>query len=388
MRAYFAEFVELLVICRIVFSTVELENATPFPEIYNDIIAEIDQFYSSCLTHFVHLTKEVELSAPTSFPVVLDLWTSDWERVAKLEKYEFYEDVKNLTKRRFRRASTAAKVQQFSCFITILILPGSGNPFTPALTLAGYQTSRLNLLRTLLRQDFALGLELPGDTDKGVRKYMFSSPVFFPESVLLLCLDGHQPANRLLIRSGHMLDQNLFVKSTHLPHIIIIFIPSSSRRNSFDSNKFGQSVSSTSIFCLYCDEQELYLRLNCSNEIISCAERQISQFVEWVPWLSDFGFHETLPHFERGTCPATLSFKQRFCPDEELNLIYLALAGTNRTASNSADKSRIPSVLVAKLGHNEEYEFVARTESVEVAMFTSDGVYEKSSSILMNTMCP
>ena len=152
MRTSLSKFVELLLICRAAFSAVQLEKQVGFSQTYNDVIAEIDKSHSSCIVHLVHLTKEVELSTPSSFPIVLDLWTTDWEMVTYLSKSILREEgIRNLTEKRFKSTFTTAKIQRFSCFITLIVLPGLSNPFVTDLFQREYPNLRVRMLQILLR---------------------------------------------------------------------------------------------------------------------------------------------------------------------------------------------------------------------------------------------
>ena len=153
--------------------------------------------------------------------------------------------------------------------------------------------------------------------------------VLFPESVVLVCLNWNIGGSRLPRNFGTMLDMKLFSSSAHLPHFIIVFVQSSLRTNTFDLIKDGQAVRIAIMFCWCCSEEAQFLSLNCSYNIISCAERQIPQ----VPWLKNLEPTKFIGNtFVRENCPISLSSKHGFCPEEVENLMCSAVAHTNKTA--------------------------------------------------------
>ena len=128
-----------------------------------------------------------------------------------------------------------------------------------------------------------------------------------------------------------------------------------------------------SIFCWYCNEKDSFVSFSHSNDILSRAEKKISLFVDQVPWDDPPSDVEDLQ-----VCPLTLSSQQVRCSGEEHNLITLALSEMNYTFYLS--DGRWPAVGSHDWA-DDGFEFVAWTESLELALITSDGLSEEFDDI-------
>ena len=159
---------------------------------YNDLVEEISQHYSSCIVHLVHLTQRMEFEdQPPSFPIILDWWTPAVmdAAAADLEAIDIWQRPK-LLRRRIKVGAAVAKMQDLVCYITLLVLPGLQDPTMEELFLRRYTSARLDALSILRRQDSSLGLEYAWDErqEKADGIY-FMTPILFPESLVVFCLD-------------------------------------------------------------------------------------------------------------------------------------------------------------------------------------------------------
>ena len=295
-------------------------------------LQELYKSYSVCIIHIVDLIGNLEPAQP-ALPIIFDVWTKELESLRNLsgDPVKFNKGIEATAQNRMMGRSTTSKLKYFSCFVTLIL--ARENSFSGS-TFSRFSIEVDEPLRIFLRQDFALGWDTPWDKSGVQQRYLSAHPMFFPESVIILC-DSNFELSAINSLDGPWEDLDLrlfFPSAAHVPTILLVFMESEHPEKYPSLEKEPCDVSL--LFCTHCDPNKTFIQLGCTHPVRR-AESEASKYVALVPWLVFDGLY----YWEDiiTPCPFTLGTPpHELCTAEYVNIQAILFASMNSTISRKS----------------------------------------------------
>ena len=343
-------------------------------------LQELYRSYSVCVIHIVDLIGNLE-PAQQAQPIIFDVWTKELESLRNLSglPVKFNQRIETIAQDRTKGQSAISKLNHVSCFVTFIL--ALKNSFLES-TFSRFSREVDEPVRIFLRQDFTLAWETPWDKSGVQQRYLNVPPMYFPESVVILC-DDHFDLSTIQSLDGPWADLDLrlfYPSAAHIPTIVLIGLESAQLEK---SPSFGTEPCDVAfLFCTHCDPNKSFIPISCTSAIRT-AESEASKYVEVVPWLA---FDGTYYWKQKVTpCPFTLgTAAKEICTAEYVNIKAIVFAYMNTTVAGEAWVNRHPDLRFPEIASDSDLskiELIASQKSLQFGLITSDGVYLPTGSI-------